>query len=63
MGTGVRLLPLTGGLVVGIAAGDRLTKLGGAKVAVAVGFALASAESDGWRDMMSAPQHADGRSS
>jgi EmrB/QacA subfamily drug resistance transporter len=40
MGSGVRLLPLIGGLVVGALPADRLARLAGAKLAVAAGFAL-----------------------
>jgi DHA2 family multidrug resistance protein-like MFS transporter len=40
MDTGLRLLPLIGGLIVGIGTGDRISKLGGARVAVALGFAV-----------------------
>lgn len=40
MGSGVRLLPLIGGLVVGALPADRVAALLGAKVTVAAGFAL-----------------------
>src|SRR6266545_3997881 len=40
LGAGLRLLPMIGGLIVGAALGDRLTRLAGAKVTVALGFAL-----------------------
>ena len=43
MGSGLRLLPLIGGLLVGAVPADRIVRLVGAKVAVAVGFALLSA--------------------
>ncbi len=40
LGTGLRLLPLIGGLVVGARVGGRLVPRAGAKVVVALGFAL-----------------------
>jgi MFS transporter, DHA2 family, multidrug resistance protein len=40
MGSGLRLLPLIGGLIVGAVPADHVVKLVGAKVAVATGFAL-----------------------
>jgi fucose permease len=40
MGSGVRLLPLVGGLIVGAVPADRLARLVGAKITVALGFAL-----------------------
>ncbi|HEX6738405.1 MAG TPA: DHA2 family efflux MFS transporter permease subunit [Vicinamibacteria bacterium] len=40
MGSGLRLLPLIGGMVVGLAAGNRLAPRTDAKVTVALGFAL-----------------------
>src|SRR6266542_3778777 len=43
MGAGLRLLPLIGGLMVGAAAADRLARVAGAKVTVALGFALMAA--------------------
>jgi Na+/melibiose symporter-like transporter len=43
MGSGLRLLPLIGGLLVGAVAADRIVRLVGAKVAVAVGFAILAA--------------------
>lgn len=43
MGSGLRLLPLIGGLVLGAAPADRLVRLLGAKVTVAVGFAVLDA--------------------
>ncbi len=42
MGAGVRLLPMIGGLVVGLVAGDRVSRKAGAKVTVAIGFAAAA---------------------
>src|SRR6266511_4271032 len=42
MGAGVRLLPLIGGMIVGLAAGDRISRKAGAKITVAVGFAAAA---------------------
>ncbi len=43
MGSGFRLLPLIGGLLVGAVPADRIARLVGAKVAVAVGFAILAA--------------------
>ncbi len=43
MGSGVRLLPLIGGLLAGAVTADRIVRLVGAKVAVAVGFAILAA--------------------
>ena len=44
MGSGVRLLPLIGGLIVGRGAGRAsVARLVGAKVAVALGFAVLAA--------------------
>jgi MFS transporter, DHA2 family, multidrug resistance protein len=43
MGAGLRLLPMIGGLIAGAAVADRLGRLAGAKVTVAVGFALMAA--------------------
>ncbi len=40
MGSGVRLLPLIGGLVVGALPADRVARIIGAKITVALGFAL-----------------------
>ena len=40
MGSGLRLLPLIGGLVLAAVPADRIARLVGAKVAVAVGFAV-----------------------
>ncbi len=40
MGSGVRLLPLVGGLVVGAGLASRIVRLIGAKIMVALGFAL-----------------------
>jgi EmrB/QacA subfamily drug resistance transporter len=40
MGSGLRLLPLIGGLLVGAVAAERIVRLVGAKVAVAIGFAI-----------------------
>ncbi len=41
MGAGLRLLPLIGGMIVGLALGDRISKKAGPKLAVMVGFAVA----------------------
>ncbi len=41
MGAGLRLLPLIGGMIVGLGLGDRISRKAGPKVAVAVGFAVA----------------------
>jgi DHA2 family multidrug resistance protein-like MFS transporter len=43
MGSGLRLLSLIGGLVAGALPADRITRLLGAKVAVALGFAILAA--------------------
>jgi DHA2 family multidrug resistance protein-like MFS transporter len=43
MGAGLRLLPLIGGMVVGLAAGDRVSAKAGPKATVVVGFAVAAA--------------------
>ncbi len=43
MGAGLRLLPMIGGLIVGAAVADRLGKLAGGKLTVALGFALLAA--------------------
>ena len=43
MGSGLRLLPLISGLVVGAVPADRIARLVGAKVAVALGFAILAA--------------------
>ena len=43
MGSGLRLLPLIGGLVVAAVPADRIVRLVGAKVAIAVGFAILAA--------------------
>ena len=43
MGSGVRLLPMIGGLLVGAVSAERIVRLVGAKVAVAVGFAILAA--------------------
>jgi len=43
MGSGLRLLTLIGGLVVGAVPADRIARLLGAKVAVALGFAILAA--------------------
>jgi DHA2 family multidrug resistance protein-like MFS transporter len=40
MGSGVRLLPLIGGLIVGALPADRIARVVGAKITVALGFAL-----------------------
>jgi MFS family permease len=40
MGSGLRLLPLVAGLIVGAVPADRLVRLVGAKITVALGFAL-----------------------
>jgi MFS transporter, DHA2 family, multidrug resistance protein len=42
MGSGVRLLPLIGGLLVGGVTADRVARVVGAKITVALGFALLS---------------------
>lgn len=43
MGSGLRLLPLIGGLVLGAVPADRLARLAGAKLTVALGFVLLAA--------------------
>jgi MFS transporter, DHA2 family, multidrug resistance protein len=43
LGTGLRLLPLIGGLVIGARVGGRLVPRAGAKVVVAIGFVLLAA--------------------
>ncbi len=43
MGSGIRLLPLIGGLVLGAVPADRVARLLGAKITVALGFALLAA--------------------
>jgi MFS transporter, DHA2 family, multidrug resistance protein len=43
MGAGLRLLPLIGGMIVGLGLGDRISKKAGPKLAVLVGFAVAGA--------------------
>jgi DHA2 family multidrug resistance protein-like MFS transporter len=43
MGSGLRLLPLIGGLVLAAVPADRIARLVGSKVAVAVGFAILAA--------------------
>jgi DHA2 family multidrug resistance protein-like MFS transporter len=43
MGSGLRLLPLIGGLVLGAVPADRIARLLGAKVVVALGFAMLAA--------------------
>jgi DHA2 family multidrug resistance protein-like MFS transporter len=43
MGSGLRLLPLIGGLVVGAVPADRVARLVGAKITAALGFALLTA--------------------
>ena len=43
MGSGLRLLPLVGGLIVGAVPADRIARLLGAKLTVAVGFVLVAA--------------------
>src|SRR5262249_52773917 len=43
MGAGLRLLPLIGGMIVGLAAGDRISAKIGSKIAVVIGFAVAGA--------------------
>jgi hypothetical protein len=42
MGAGLRLLPLIGGMIVGLAAGDRISAKAGPKITVAAGFAIAA---------------------
>jgi DHA2 family multidrug resistance protein-like MFS transporter len=43
MGAGLRLLPLIGGMIVGLGAGDRISTKAGPKITVAIGFAVAAA--------------------
>jgi fucose permease len=43
MGSGIRLLPLIGGLVVGAVPADRVAQRLGSKVTVALGFAILAA--------------------
>src|SRR5215469_13678457 len=43
MGSGLRLLPLVGGLIAGAVPADRLARVLGAKITVALGFALVAA--------------------
>lgn len=43
MGSGLRLLPLIGGMLIGAVPADRAARLVGAKVAVAIGFAVLAA--------------------
>ncbi len=43
MGSGIRLLPLIGGLVVGAVPADRVARVVGAKITVALGFVLLAA--------------------
>jgi EmrB/QacA subfamily drug resistance transporter len=43
MGSGLRLLPLIGGLLAGAVPADRVARLAGAKIAVAAGFVLLAA--------------------
>jgi predicted MFS family arabinose efflux permease len=43
MGTGLRLLPLIGGMIVGLGVGDRLSTKAGPKITVTLGFAVAAA--------------------
>ena len=50
MGSGLRLLPLVGGLMAGALPASRIVRLAGAKVAVTVGFVLLAAGlSPAWR--------------
>jgi MFS transporter, DHA2 family, multidrug resistance protein len=42
MGAGLRLLPLIGGMIMGLAAGDRISAKVGPKIAVVIGFAVAA---------------------
>jgi MFS transporter, DHA2 family, multidrug resistance protein len=42
MGAGLRLLPLIGGMIVGLGAGDRVSRKAGPKITVALGFAIAA---------------------
>jgi EmrB/QacA subfamily drug resistance transporter len=43
MGAGLRILPLIGGMIVGLAAGDRIATKAGPKITVTTGFAVAAA--------------------
>jgi EmrB/QacA subfamily drug resistance transporter len=43
MGAGLRLLPLIGGMIVGLAVGDRICTKAGPKITVALGFGVAAA--------------------
>ena len=43
MGSGLRLLPLIGGLIIGAVPADRVARVVGAKITVAVGFAILAA--------------------
>lgn len=43
MGAGLRLLPLIGGMIVGLGLGDRISTKAGPKISVAIGFAVAAA--------------------
>jgi MFS transporter, DHA2 family, multidrug resistance protein len=43
MGAGLRLLPLIGGMIVGLAAGDRISAKAGSKITVFLGLAIAAA--------------------
>src|SRR6266536_4098045 len=43
MGAGLRLLPLIGGMIVGLGVGDRISTKAGPKITVAIGFAVAAA--------------------
>jgi EmrB/QacA subfamily drug resistance transporter len=43
MGAGLRLLPLIGGMIAGLAVGDRISRKAGPKITVAIGFAVAAA--------------------
>jgi predicted MFS family arabinose efflux permease len=43
MGAGLRLLPLIGGMIVGLALGDRISGMAGPRIAVTLGFATAGA--------------------
>jgi EmrB/QacA subfamily drug resistance transporter len=42
MGAGLRLLPMFAGMVVGLAVGDRISRVAGPRIAVAIGFAVAA---------------------
>jgi len=43
MGAGLRLLPLIGGMIVGLALGDRISRKAGSRIAVTLGFTIAGA--------------------